>query len=275
MVNVTTSDILTEERVRRVVEEEREHRMVWNQFFETLSLDSDIASDTLEIPEDGGMMGEPERVNEGSEFPREEEDYDKTPITVKKHGFEVALTWESTLYSVFDIVAQQMEKASRRMGEYLNRLAFEEVENNLHPNTPLTGSGSLTFELATDARKELLDEKLDPTVMITNTEGERQLLNSDGFQRASDLGDEVQREAAIGRFAGMDVLVDNSGLLGDATTGHAIVADPTEYGYEVVKQDVATEEYDAPARQAQVMQLYTKRAYKAIDPEAAIEIVES
>lgn len=274
MVNVTTSDILTEDRIRRVVEEEREHRMVWNQFFETLTLDNDYPSDTLEIPEDEGLMGDPERVNEGSEFPREEEDYATTAITVKKHGFEVSITWESTLYSVFDIVAQQMEKASRRMGEYLNKLAFEEVNNNLHPNSPVAGSGSLNFDLATQARKELLDEKLDPEIMITNTEGERQLLNSDGFQRASDLGDETIIDAAIGRFAGMDVLVDNSGLLGDASTGEAIVADPNEYGYEVVKQDVATEEYDAPERQAQIMQLYTKRAYKAMDPEAAVKIVE-
>lgn len=278
MVNVTTSDILTDDRIRRVVEQEREHRLVWDQFFETIPLSEDYPSDTINIPEDKGLMGEPDRVAEGAEFPREEEDYETTAITVKKHGFEVSMTWESTQYSVFDIVTQQMEKAARRMNEYLNRLAFEEVNNNLHPNSgnaDLTGSGSLTYDLATQARKELLDDKLDPTVMITNTEGERQLLNSDSFQRASELGDEITLDAAIGRFAGMEVLVDNSGLLGTEDSAEAIVADPNEYGYEVVKQDVSTEEYEAPERQSQVMQLYTVRTYKAIDEEAAIKITDN
>lgn len=278
MVNVTTSDILTESRIRRVMEEERMHRLVWNQMFDTVPMPSDWASDTMEIPEDDGLMGDPSRVAEGSEFPREEEEYSTTPITVQKHGFEVAISMETTMYSVFDTVARQTEKAARRMSEYLNELAFTEVNNNLHPNSGnanVTGSGSLTFGLVTEGRKELLDSKLEPEVIITNTAGEKDLLNSNAFQRASELGDETVLDAAIGRIAGMDVLVDNSGLLGSSSSAEAIIADPGEYGYEVVKEDVATEEYEDPSRQSEIFQLYTLRAYKAIEPEAAIKITAS
>lgn len=273
MVNVTTSDILTEEAVRRVMEEERMERLIWNQMFETIPMGSEIPNNTMQIPEDKGLMGEPERVNEGSEFPREEEEYEKTPITVEKHGFEVAISMESTLYSVFDQVARQTEKAARRMSEYLNKLAFNEVDGNLHPNTSTyTGNGSFDFALITDARKELLDSILNPSVLIVNTAGENALLNSSAFQRASDLGDEVIREGAIGRVAGMDVLVDNSGLLGDSSTATGIMADEAEYGYEVVKEDVATRTYEDEGRQSEIHQLYTIRAYKAIEPEAALKL---
>jgi hypothetical protein len=231
----------------------------------------------MQIPEDQGLMGEPQRVAEGSQFPREEEDYKKTPITVEKHGFEVAISMESTLYSVFDQVARQTEKAARRMSEYLNRLAFEEVDGNLHPNTSSytgLGGGNFTFQNITDAKKELLDDILSPNVLVVNTAGENALINSDDFQRATELGDEVIREGAIGRIAGLDVLVDNSGLLGDANTPTGILADDDEYGYEVVKEDVATRVYEDESRQSEIHQLYTIRQYKAIDPEAAIKISE-
>ena len=276
MVNVTTSDILTEERVRRVMEEEQMERLVWNQMFETIPMDAE-ANDTVQIPEDKGLMGEPGRVTEGSEFPREEEEYDKTPITVEKHGFEVALADESTMYSVFDQVARQTEKAARRMSEYLNRLAFEEIEANLHPNSPVSAtSGNFDFEVATSGRKELFDSLFEPTMMVVNTAAEKELLNSDAYRTASDLGDTITQSAEIvdGRFAGMDVVVDNSGLLGDSSTPEGIVADPSEYGYEVVAEDVSTDDYRDQSRQSQIYQIWTIRGYKAIDPEAAIKITE-
>lgn len=274
MVNVTTSDILTEQRIRRVMEEERMHRLVWNQLFETIPMPDDFPNNTIEIPEDDGTMGDPSRVEEGSEFPREEEEYSTTAITVKKHGFEISISRESTLYSAFDTVARQTEKAARRMSEYLNELAFNEVNANLHPSSPIS-NGSFGFSDATSARKVLLDEQLAPDVFIVNTAGEEALLNNSSFQRATDLGDDITLEASIGRFAGMDVLVDNSGLLGDSTTPTGIMADPDEYGFEVIKDDVATETYEDPSRQAEIHQLYTIRAYKAIEPEAAIKVEDT
>jgi len=275
MPNVTTSDILTEERVRRVMEEEETERLVWNQMFESIPMEAD-ANDTVQIPEDKGLMGEPERVQEGSEFPKEEEEYEKTPITVEKHGFEVALSDESTMYSVFDQVARQTEKAARRMSEYLNELAFTEVENNLHPNSPKSGGGSFDFQLATNGRKELFDSLYEPRVLVVNTEAEKQLLNTEAYQRASDLGDTVTMDAEIvdGRFAGMDVVVDNSGHLGDTNTAEGIIADPSEYGYEVVAEDVSTNNYRDDSRQSEIYQIWTIRGYKAINEEAAIKITE-
>jgi len=275
MVNVTTSDILTEERIRRVVEDETQEVLVWNEAFREINMPEDWSSDTMEILIDVGIMGEPERIQEGSEFPRAEENYDTIPITVKKYGMEVSVAWESTLFSVFDIVAQQIEKKSRRMAEKLNRLAFEVISdpNNLHPNGPVTGSGSIDYPTITDARKELLDDQKDPDMLIVNTAGENQLLNSEAFQRATELGDETVLDGAIGRIAGIDVMVDNSGLL-DPSTGQGIMVDSDDYGYEVIKQEVATEEYEAPERQADIFQIYTMREWEAIKPEAAIKVEE-
>jgi len=282
MVNITTSDVLTEQQIRRVIEEEREWPLVFNEAFRTITMPEDHPSKTMEIPEDEAVMSEPQRVGEGSEFPRTEEDISTTPVTVEKHGFEVAITWEATQFSVFDVVARQTEKAARRFNEYINRLAFNVIDdtNNQHPNSPLdandsgTDASSFGFQLATEAKKELKDDQLNPDMMVVNTEGEKVLLNSDNFQRASDLGDEVTREGSIGRFAGLDVMVDNSGLMPE-NTPEGYLIDTDEYGYEVVKEDIATDEYEDQARQSQIVQWFTMRQWLAIDPEATIKFVDT
>lgn len=245
-------------------------------------MDGDMPTKTLEIPEDDALMSEPSRVGEGSQFPRTEEDYSTTPVTVKKHGFEVKITWEATQFSIFDVVAQQTEKAARRFNEYINKLAFNVVSdsNNQHPSSPVdaadTGTTASTFgfELATEAKKILKDDQINPDMLVVNTEGERILLNSSNFQRATDLGDEITREGAIGRFAGLDVMVDNSGRMPSGTP-EAYLVDTDEYGYEVVKQDIATDEYADDSRQAQIVQWYTMREWLAIDPEAALVFTDT
>jgi len=279
MVNVTTTDVLTEQRIRRVVEEERDYPLVFNEAFDTISMPEDHPTKTMEIPEDDAVMSTPQRVGEGAEFPRTEEDISTTSVTVEKHGFEVKITWEATQFSVFDVVARQTEKAARRFNQYINKLAYDVISdpNNQHPDSDVTTadiSGSeFGFELVTYSEKVMKDEQLVPDMIVVNTEGEHQLLNSDNFQRATELGDEITRDGAIGRFAGMDVMVDNSGLMpSDTAVGYLIDSD--EYGYEVVKQDVATEEYEDNERQAQIVQWFTMRNWLAIEAEAVVRFTE-
>lgn len=277
MVNITTSDVLTEERIRRVIEEEREWPLVFNQAFRNINMPDDYPAKTMHIPEDEAQMSQPRRVTEGSEYPRTEEGEETIPVTVKKHGFEVAITWEATEFSVFDVIARQTEKAARRFNEYINELAFDKISDpdNQHPNSPVTSgdvadSSGFDFPLATYVKKLLKDEQLNPDMLVVNTQGEHVLMNSDNFQRASELGDEITREGSIGRFAGLDVMVDQSGLMA-SDTAEGYLVDSDEYGYEVVKEDITTDEYEAPERDADIWKWRTMREWLVVDPEAAIK----
>lgn len=280
MVNVTTTDVLTEQRIRRVINEERDYPLIWNQAFETIQMPEDHPSRTWELPQDEAVMSMPGRVAEGGEFPRTEEDTDTQKVTVEKHGFEVKITWEATEFSVFDVIARQTEKAARRFNEYINMQAFDYISDadNQHPESPVAvadvgDADEFGFELAKYAKKLMKDDQYNPDMLVLNTEGERVISNSDNYQRASDLGDEMTREGAIGRFAGMDVMEDNSGLMpSDSAEGYFI--DSNQYGVEVVKQDIATQEYEDPKRQANVVQWWTMRNWHVEEPEAAIKIVE-
>lgn len=277
MVNITTTDVLTEQRIRRIINEERSYPLIWNQVFETIQMPADHPSKTWELPQDEAVMSMPGRVQEGGEFPRTEEDVDTQIVTVEKHGFEVKVTWEATQFSVFDVVARQTEKAARRFNEYINLQAYDVVSDpeNQHPSSPVTSadyaeSDEFDFALTTGAKKTMKDEQLQPDMMIVNTEGERVIMNTDSFQRASDLGDETTRSGSIGRFAGMDVMVDNSGLMPD-NDPEGYLVDSNEYGLEVVKQDIATEEYEDPKRQANIVQWWTMRNWHVEEPEAVLK----
>ena len=279
MVNVTTTDVMTEQRVRRVVEDERDYPLIWNNAFETIQMPNDHPTKTMEIPKDSAVMSFPDRVQEGGEFPRTEEEMNSEQVTVKKHGFEVKISWEATQFSIFDVVARQTEKAAQRFNQYLNKLAFDYISdtNNQHPNSPVTPndiSGSeFGFELTTYAQKIVKDDQLDPDMFVVNTEGENKIMNSDNFQRATELGDEMTRDGAIGRFAGVDVMVDNSGLMADASAEGYLI-DTDEYGLEVVKEAISTEEYEDPTRQAQIVQWWTMREWHVEEPEANIKLQE-
>lgn len=277
MVNVTTSDVLTEDRIRRVIEEEREWPLVFNEIFRNISMPEDYPSKTMHIPKDEGNMSEPRRVTENSEYPRTEEGEETIPVTVEKHGFEVSISWESQEFSVFDVMARQTEKAARRFNEYINGLAYGVLSDtdNQHPSSPVTVSdvsdvSSFGFGQATYVKKLLKDDQLMPDMMIVNTQAEHELLNSDQFQRASELGDETVREGAIGRFVGLDVMVDQSGRMPEDTP-EAYLVDTDEYGYEVVKEDISTDEYEAPERDANVWKWRTMRNWLVVHNEAAIK----
>ena len=274
MPNVTTADIITEEAIHRVVQDAVEENLEFRRAFRSLDV-SDIDNDTIQLPKDPDNMGGPEEVSEGSEFPRDEEDIETVPATVQKYGFEVSVTRESEMDSVFEVVARQVEKQARRMAEHLNELAFEELNANLHPNSPAGGlgdTGKLEFQDMVDGRREMLDDGLSPEFAIVNVQGEADLLTSDQFLRATDFGDDTVVDAdTAGRVAGMPVFVSNAGLM-SSTDGEAIIVDPDRYGYEVVKEDVMTNEYDAPERQANVFQIWTRRTYKALDERAAIKV---
>lgn len=269
MTNVTTKDIITEEAVRRQVLESVEESLQFRRAFDTLDV-SGISNDTIKLPKDDDTMTEPVEVGEGAEFPRDEEDVSTISATVKKYGMEVKITNEAIEDSLFDVMSRQVDKAGRKMNEKLNNLAFTELDANLHTNSPVgNNDGTLAWDEVVDAKKELRDDGYNPTILIVDAEGEADLLKSSEFQRATDLGDETILEGQIGRVAGLDVFLDNDGL---AAANDAYVIDPSRYGFDVVKEDISTQSYDDPARQAEVFQVWTRRVFKAQDSNAAIKV---
>lgn len=273
-MTVTTADIITEENVRRVVEEALEENLAYRQAFRNLDV-TGMDNDTLTIPKDDDTIAEPTEIPENTEFPREEEDTSTETVTVTKFGLEIPISMEAEQDSVFDVVAFQVEKKARAMQEKLNERAHNHLSGNLHTNSPTASQGTastLEFADVAEGLRELQASGASPDLLFVSPQGYNDLLNSSEFNRATELSDqEVIREGVIGRVAGVDVVLDNDGHIGN-TTSDAFMVDSDRYGYEVMKGGIGTDEYEDPSRQARVFQIWTRVAYVSPKDDAAIKV---
>lgn len=275
MVNVTSADVITQQAIHDVVQEATEETLPFTEAYRSIDIGG-IDNDTIELPVGTDNMAMPERVGENGEFPRDEEDLETVPVTVEKYGVEVSVSRESQQDSVFDVVARQVEKKARKMAELWNAEAFKELDANLHPDSPAADggatSGVLQFTDVMEGKKIMQQEQLNPDLLIINVQGEHDLATEDnGYFRQTALGDSTVQSGEIGRVAGFDVVVDNSDHMSQ-TSGEGYLVDTSRYGYEVVKEDVMTDEYYDNSRHADIFQIWARFSYFALEPEAAIKI---
>lgn len=272
-MTLKSSEVLTREAVRQRVEDIVQENLVFRQAFRPLDA-TGIDNDTFKIPRPKDTIAHPQAIPEGAEFPRDEEEYEKVSIDFTKYGFETAITREAMDDSMIDVAADHIDRQARQMAEFLNEVAFNELDANLNANGPAGGVGdtaALEFDDLVDGKQKLRSDLYDPNLLVVNIQGETDLLNSNAFQRATDLGDNTVVEGAIGRVAGLDVIVSDYGKMA-SNDGEAYMVDTDFYGYEAEREPIMTNDYDAPERQAEMMQIWTRRGWKAIDPAAAIRV---
>jgi hypothetical protein len=76
-------------------------------------------------------------------------------------------------------------------------------------------------------------------------------------------------DAVFGRVAGIQTAVTTTG---DITEHNALLVDTDVYGYEATFTPVETEENDKFSNDTQQFKIRTRKGYKAIKPEAAVEV---
>lgn len=270
-MTVKASDVLTEEVVRQRMEDIVQENLQFRQAFRSLDVTS-INSDTFKVPRPTDEIGLPEAIPEGAEFPRDEENYEKVNINWDKYGFEVALTREGQADSMIDVKADQMERQARQMQERLNELAFNELEGNRHATLAGDGNDTMSFSDVVDGRQTLRQDNFSPDLLLVDIEAEQDLLTDSNFTHATDLGDNTLTEGAIGRVAGLDVIVTDAGHISGDGTPTAYIVDTDFYGYEATREPIMTNQYDDPERQANIIQIWTRKGFKAIEPNAAIRV---
>lgn len=272
------NDVITRDFVRETVEEIVQEDLVWRQAFREIDA-TGIGSNAYTFFVDNDDMGTPEVIGEGEEFPRDKSTLREITVNFEKFGDEVAITMEAQEDGMIDMKARQVEDLARRMAQWLNEQAFEQLNaDGNHIEETATGDGigdgddELTFADIRDGMVGVRSYNYTPDLLIVDLDGYGDLLTDDNFNRATDGGDEVVRSGEIGRIAGMDVVVDNTQRLGDDNGPGAYVIDSNYYGYELTRTPITTNEYNDPERQADIMQIYTRKAWATIWPEAAARV---
>jgi hypothetical protein len=267
-MSLTTNDVITEDFVRETVEEVIEQNLVYRQAFREISA-TGIQSNSYTFNIDADDMGRPSVVAEGEEFERDQSNVDQVTVTFKKYGGEVAITMEAMEDGMIDFKAREVEELARAMAEKLNDEAFEELNGNVD-STVGDDDDVLSFSDIRDGMVAVRRNSYTPDLLIVDLDGYGDLLTDANFNRATDMGDEVVRTGEVGQIAGMRVVVDTTNDIADGNG--AFVIDSDRYGYELTRTPVSTNEYEDPERQADIMQIFTRKAWKAIFPEAAVKV---
>ena len=277
------NDVITRDFVRETVEEIVAEDLVWRQAFREIDA-TGIGSNAYTFFVDNDDMGTPEVIGEGEEFPRDKSTLREITVNFEKFGDEVAITMEAQEDGMIDMKARQVEDLARRMAQWLNQQAFEQLNaDGNHIEETASGepigddNGELTFSDIRDGMVGVRSYNYTPDLLIVDLDGYGDLLTDDNFNRATSGGDEVVSSGEIGRIAGMDVVVDNTQRIGsdggdDDSDAGAYVIDSSYYGYELTRTPITTNEYNDPERQAEIMQIYTRKAWATIWPEAAAKV---
>lgn len=273
-MTLNTGDVITQDFVRETVEEVVQEGLVYRQAFREISA-TDINSNSYTFHIDNDDMGGPEIVGEGEEFPRDQSTVSEVTVTFDKFGDEVALTMEAQEDGLLDMKARQIEDLGREMAERMNDEAYTELNNNVN-STVGDGDDTLSFSDIRDGMVAVRDNNYDPDLLIVDLEGYGDLLTDSNFNRATESGDEVVETGEVGMIAGMRVVVDNTHEIGtdegNGSTAGAFVVDSDRYGYELTRAPVTTNQYSDPERQADVVQVYSRKAWKAIFSNAAVKV---
>jgi hypothetical protein len=271
---LTTRDVITEDFVRETVEEVVEENLIYRRAFREIDA-SNISSNSYTFYIDNDEMGRPKIIGEGEEFPRNQSTVREKTVQFDKFAGSVSLTMESMEDGLMDMKAREIEDLARSMAEELNEEAYEELDGSAR--TSPNGGGDigdgndvLSFSDIVEGLRAVRENSYTPDLLIVDLDGFTDLMTDNNFNRATESGDELVRDGEIGTIAGMPVVVDTTQ---DISSGHgAFAVDSTRFGYELTRTPVSTNEYEEPERQADVVQVFTRKAWTTIFSEAAAKI---
>lgn len=273
---ILSNDVIDQEAVRAEVESYAQNNRVFRRAFRQID-STGIDSNTVEVPvlDKARAAGV---VDEGTAYPSAGDATRKVTVEHEKYGVEVELSYEAIQDSLLDVIGLHTTERAEDLADALDEAAYAEVSEfddtdgvyvNLQDDVVGDAAGSLGYSEVIDAMTALEMESYDPDLLIVSAQSKGDLMKSDEFTRASDLGDEVVGQGAFGEVAGIPVFVDNGGHLG---AGEAVMVDSSRYGIESEREEMSSIEYDNESENKRVIQVRNRLGWKAIRPEAGVKI---
>ena len=267
MSTILSNDVIDQEAVRAEVESYANQNRVFRQAFRGID-STGIDSNTVEVP----VLDEVRAagvVDEGTAYPSSGDATRKVTVGHDKYGVEVELTYESIEDALLDVIALHTEERAQDLADSLNEAAFNEIQGNLQADVIGDAAGSLGYEDVVDSMTALESDSYNPDLLIVSAQSKGDLMKSEAFTRASDLGDDVVRDGAFGQVGGVDVLVDDSSLIG---AGEAMMFDTGRYGIESQRENMTSQQYENESENKIIVQVRNRIGWKAIRPEAGVKI---
>ena len=261
--------VISQEAVRATVEERLEEMLVFREAFRDLDA-TNVNSDTIKVPDPDDVMAQPAAIEPTSEYPGTRESYTKIAIDRQKYGEIIEVPEEDVMDNVFDLVADHVDLAARNMAEFLDGLAYQELSSNVGAASPVSDNANddLTYDDIQEGVATLEENDATPDVAFVGPRGKQDILTYLA-ERGTDLTDEAVQTGSFGMIAGLDFMFST---VGDLETHNAILVDSDRYGYEATFTPIETETDDDFDTDTEKYKIRTRKGFKAIKPEAAIEV---
>jgi len=261
--------VISQEAVEATVEERLQEMLVFREAFRDLDA-TNVNSDTIKVPDPDDVMAEPAAVEPTAAYPATRESYEKVAIDRQKYGEMIEVPEEDVMDNVFDLVADHVDLAAREMAEFLDGLAFQELSANVASGSPVTDAADddLTYDDVQEGVAQLEENGATPDMAFVGPRGKQDILTYLA-ERGTDLTDEAIQTGSFGVIAGLDFMFST---VGDLTTHNAILVDSDRYGYEATFTPVETESESDFDTDVEKYKIRTRKGFKAIKPEAAIEV---
>lgn len=273
-MTLKVQDVITEDFVRDTVEEYVEEDLVYRDAFAQIDASS-IGSNAYQFNIAQDDMGRVQVVPEGAEVPRHQTTVKEVLVTFDKYAGEISISMEAQQDGLLDMKAREVDQLARAMDERLNFEAFKTLRDNVKTDVG-DDNGTMTFGDIRDGMIEVRRGDYSPDMLVLDLEAYGDLLTDDNFNRATEGGDDVVASGEIGQIAGLNVVVDNAHAVGsefgDGAGPGAFIVDTEYFGYELTRTGMDSREYEDDERMSDNVQVYTRRAWKAIFEDAAVAI---
>lgn len=161
-----------------------------------------VAGDTIKV-EKYGYIGEAEDVAEGQPIPISDLAMTSTKVTLKKAGKGFTLTDEEVQRRGNEVIEEGKRQVSMAIKDKIDTDCYESLKT-----TKLTHNctGKLLFHDIVKAKSLFQLEDDEKLVLYIHPDQEADVIVTEGFIPATNFGDSVLVEGAIGRLAGCDVV---------------------------------------------------------------------
>jgi len=262
------------ETILRLVQDRTEPTYQFREAFRDFDAsDQDAEELKFPVPEDD-LEGHVVEIDEGSDYPRSELNYDNAAAVRSKYGFEVVITDEAVRFGRVDIEAEAQAEMGRAQLKNVDQRAFELLNANNNATTVGNDGEDLDFEAVVEAYKVINAEEYNPetSALFVGADGLRDLSLDDSFNRATQLGDSLvsdQGPEVIGEIYNTPVLRTNTGDFGD---DEAFMVDMSKYGRYAEWEPMDVETYPERSNDQTVYKLSGHNGFAVTDSDACVKL---
>lgn len=269
---ITTDNVpIQESTVLAMLEERTEPMYQFRRAFRDYDATGEDSEEiNFPTPEDDFDRDSMAEIEELSNYPRYEVNYDDVSAVYAKYGFEVVISDEGIRFgrvdAELDAQTQMMEAEERA----LDAQAYELLAAQNNDITIGNGTDPLSYDYVVDAYVEAANQEYNPGdfEIYQGPYAFGNIAKDDNFNRATEQGDALARNGQLGEMFGVTHALSNTG---DLTTD-AFLVDTSKYGYEVTWEPTDVNAYREEDVDGWVYKINGYWGFAVTDPQACIYI---